>query len=141
MPIRLSIITLRGPAGAVGTIDLPTRIVALLSWGHGIMVTALGGQKARQSDPTRRPAREHRDRWLKTQIQRVLCAGEEPQEVGTQVEAQSEKSKDIKGVQVHLDQNVLACYISWSLPPRFWPLGWLLFRCRTAVLRKKSIQR
>ena len=47
------------------------------------MVTALGGQKARQSDPTRRPAREHRDRWLKTQIQRVLCAGEEPQEVGT----------------------------------------------------------
>ncbi len=104
------------------------------------MVTALGGQKARQSDPTRRPAREHRDRWLKTQIQRVLCAGEEPQEVGTQVEAQSEKSKDIKGVQVHLDQNVLACYISWSLRPRFWPLGWLLFRCRTAVLRKKSIQ-
>ncbi len=36
-----------------------------------------------------------------------LCAGEEPQEVRTLVEVQSETSKDMKDAQTHLDQNVL----------------------------------
>ena len=36
-----------------------------------------------------------------------LCAGEEPQEVRTLVEVQSETSKDMKDAQAHLDQNVL----------------------------------
>ena len=36
-----------------------------------------------------------------------LCAGEEPQEVRTLVEVQSETSRDMKDAQAHLDQNVL----------------------------------
>ena len=36
-----------------------------------------------------------------------MCAGEEPQEVRTLVEVQSETSKDMKDAQAHLDQNVL----------------------------------
>ena len=50
----------------------------------------------------------------------------------TLIEAESEASKDIKEAQAHLDQNVIARYAAVTRASILGPLGWPLFRRRTA---------